>query len=324
MKRILTKQKVGDMLLLYLYDANRDRIGLSIVPESLKDEITLEEDCDIESLVQLRLEGESHVRRYSHSAILRNSIVARELRFKEQYIERDAGLKTIVTVLENQKVKVYHKVRYYKDTKTITMTSEIINKFINPITIERISSFSICNWPMFGTREECNDKKLYRMRNKKSTKGKMQEETFKDLEDIEKDMEKNIEIESSWSRYGIQSICYGEGNVNSVKTYFPWGVIEDQKRGVCFGAMIAHSDFGKIDVYNKGNRCTVSGGLGNQEGAQWKKTLAKGESFVTPEAIITVAASDVKSASNRLIQGLQELKGIEHFVIDANWYAKTV
>lgn len=297
MKQILTKQKVGDMLLLYLYDTNNDRIGLSMVPESLEDKITLDGDWNIESLIHLKLVGDPYTGGFSSRESMRYSEPFKELTFCEQYVEYSMGAKTIVTVLESKKLLASHKVRYQDDAKTVTVSTEIKNRFINPITLEMVSSFSICGWPMIGTGIRSDDMKLYRMRRKQSAKGKLKKEIIIDAQ-----------VEPSRSQYGVQSIRFGQVGASQDKEYFKGGVVEEQKYGVCLGAMVNYDGAYQTDVYSYDNRRAVVGVLGRSNKTNWTKTLRNGESFGTPETSISVVAGEVEMICARLAKEIQPSK----------------
>lgn len=265
-RQILTKLRVGDMLLLYLYDTNNDRIGLSMVPESFEDEIRLEGNFSIEPLIHLKLAGDPYLGGFSHGRMI--SDVAKELTFREQYVERNMDTKTIVTVLESKKVVVSHKVRYHEEAKIITVTTEIENRFINPITIEMVSNFSISGWPI-----------------------------------IENGLHSN-----GLSRYGIQSIHCGQVGDSQLKEELPVGVIEDIKHGICFGAMVDYDGPWQIDVYNYEDRFAVVGGLRESNKFHWNKILQSGEIFATPETMISVVVGDEEMIRNRFAEEIQLVK----------------
>lgn len=276
MRQILTKIRVGDMLLLYLYDTNNDRIGLSMVPESFEDEITIEGNLSIEPLIHLKLAGDPYLGGFAHGRMI--SDLAKELTFREQYVERNMDTKTIVTVLESKKVVANHKVRYYEDAKMITVNSEIENRFINPITIEMVSNFSICGWPI-----------------------------------IEKELQSN-----DLSRYGVQSIHCGHVEDSQVKEYLQVGVVEDIKHGICLGAMVDNDEPWQIDVYNYEDRFALVGGLRDSNKVHCNKILQSGETFATPETMISVVAGDEEMVRGRFAQETQLSKNESEYTDDVD------
>lgn len=274
-RQILTKIRVGDMLLLYLYDTNNDRIGLSMVPESFEDEITLEGNLSIEPLIQLKLAGDPYLGGFAHGRTI--SDLAKELTFSEQYVERNMDTNTIVTVLESKKVVAYHKVRYHEDAKIITVTSEIENRFINPIAIEMVSNFSICGWPIIENGIQSND----------------------------------------LSRYGVQSIHCGQVRDSQVKEYLQVGVVEDIKHGICLGAMVDYDGPWQIDVYNYEDLFAVVGRLRDSNKVHWNKMLQSGENFATPETMISVVAGDEEMIRERFAQETQLSKKESEYTDEA-------
>lgn len=266
MRQILTKLRVGDMLLLYLYDTNSNRIGLSIVPESLEDKITLEEKLYIEPLIYLKLVGDPYIGEFSNGTGRRD--LAKELEFSEQYVENSMGTKTIVTVLESKKVVALHKVKFHEDAKAITVTTEIKNRWFNPITIEMISNFSICGWPMIKTGM-CSD---------------------------------------GLSRYGVQSIYCGHAGDSKAKEYLSMGVVEDLKHGVSFGAMADYDGLWQMDVYNYEDRFAIVGRLRDGNELHRNKILQKEAIFATPETFISVATGDEDTIRSRFTEEIQRLK----------------
>ena len=265
MRQILTKLRVGDMLLLYLYDTNNDRIGLSMVPESFENKITLEGNLSIEPLIHLKLVGEPYIGGYPQATLIRD--IAKELTFSEQYVERNLDTNTIVTVLENKKVVVSHKLRYHEDANAIIITTEIENRFINPITIETVSNFSFCGWPMIESQLRSAD----------------------------------------MSRYGIQSIQCGKVGDSNMKESLPIGVVEDIKHGICFGAMVDYDGPWQIDIYNYENRFAIVGGLRANNKDFLNEILQNKEVYTTPETMISVVDGDEESIRGRFAQEIQYL-----------------
>lgn len=254
------------MLLLYLYDTNNDRIGLSMVPTSFEDEITLDGNLSIEPLIHLKLAGDPYLGGFVHGRTI--SAIVKELTFSEQYVEQNMDTKTIVTVLESKKVVAYHKVRYHEDANIITVNIEIENRFINPITIEMASNFSICGWPIIENGIHSND----------------------------------------FSRYGVQSINCGQVGDSQGKVYLQVGVVEDIKHGICLGAMADYDGPWQIDVYNYEDRFAVVGGLKESNQVYWNTILQSGEVFATPETMISVVAGDEEMLRGRFTQEIQLLK----------------
>lgn len=353
MKMILTKQYVGDMVALYLCETNNDRVGLCIVPKEQENEVNLDGNWSIEPMVQVHLSGEASPGGFSHGRSMRNSISANNLTFREQYktVEKDGSI-TCNTILESQKLEVVHRLTFKENGVGAFVETEVKNIFIKDITIEMLSSFSLCGFPSFGEGERAEDLNFYRMMSKWSAEGRLKKESFV-----------NLQLEPSWQKYGVQSIRFGQNGSMPVRGYFPWAIVEDTSYQVSLGAMIYYAGSWQMELYNKDERYGLSGGLADFEQGHWRKTLKYGESITTPKAVITVVKGGVDDVSNRFTKMMEKQeeyipssekelsityneycttwgmpseeriknilphlknKGIKYFVIDAGWYAKTV
>lgn len=353
MKMILTKQYVGDMVALYLCETNNDRIGLCIMPKEQEENVNLDGNWSIEPMVQVHLSGEASPAGFSHGRSMRNSISANNLTFREQYkTVNEDGTITCNTILESQKLEVIHKLTFKDNGVGAFVETEVKNIFVKDITIEMLSSFSLCAFPALGEGERAEDLNFYRMMSKWSAEGRLKKESFV-----------NLQLEPSWQKYGVQSIRFGQNGSMPVRGYFPWAVVEDTKYNISLGAMIYYAGSWQMELYNKDERYGLSGGLADFEQGHWRKTLKYGESITTPKAVITVAEGGVDDVSNRLTKMMEKEaahiptsekdlpilyndycttcgmpseerikeilpylkgKGIKYFVIDAGWYAKTV
>lgn len=277
-KQILTKQKVGAMFILYLYDTVSEQIGLSMVPESKETQVSLEGNWDIEPLVQIGLMG----RNSKNSSMERMN----QLNFIEQYIERKSANNVIVTELENQRVQVKHKIGFSENTSIVRITTEVTNRFINPIKINHLTSFSITGWPMYGTDIGSEGMQLY----------KLSDQTVSEFMN-KNESNTNIQFESSWSRYGIQRINYNQVEQEGKSKYIPFGVVEDKNNSVYLSAMVQCESNWKMDIYANKDRYAICGGYKDEVASRWSKTLMQGECYTTPEVLISVVEGSVQECN---------------------------
>lgn len=351
MKQIIARKKLGDMLVLYLYDTNQERIGLCIVPESMEDRINLEGDWSVESLVQIKLIDDPYPEG-SYGVSMRNSRTSDELTFSEQYIEKTGNEHSIVTVLVSRKLIAWHRLNFLEGSKAITVKVEVKNHFGKEITIEMIESFSLCGLPMSSKEVTLKDCNLYRLHSSPYLTGKLKGESLSTL------------FGDTTRRKGIvQSKRFGQVATMPIDAYLPWGVVEDTRNHICMGAMIQNTGSWQMEIYKRDERIAFAGGIGDLENSHWKKTLKCNASFMTPEAIVTTVTGDVETLSERFIQFMkyrrpvrsdreedmpiifndshtvngnpseteiksiiQELrmKGISYYVMDAGWYSKVI
>ena len=174
-----------------------------------------------------------------------------------------------------------------------------------------------------------------------------------------KDVE-DLQLEPSWAGHAVRCERFGQVGSMPVNGFFPYIVMEDKKEDIFWGAQIAHNASWQMEVFRRGTQIHVSGGLADREFGHWMKNIAVGESFTTPEAILSVCrGGGIDRISQRLTSALEREmdngpeceqslpvmfneycttwgdpshenicnivdtikdKGFEYFVIDAGWY----
>jgi alpha-galactosidase len=352
MIQLYKKYLFGDMAVIYILDPKTELLGMTVLPAAFADNFVTEGKWTVESLVQVKAVGDPYPDGFSHGHTMRNSRTARNLKLIGQTEEKKENTTTIITLLQSEKLKAIHRLSYQEGELYFTSQTEIVNITENTVGIEMISSFSVCGFSSLEEEERMKDFKLHRLQSKWSAEGR-----------LETDEMQKLQLEPSWMRSGVQSIRFGEVGSMPVRRYFPWVVLEDEKYGYCFGGQLYHPASWQIEVYNRDDRISVSGGIADREFGHWLKNLKAGESFVTPKAVLTVCRGNVDEVSYRLTsaqkrnldlvpEAEKELpvvfnefcttwgspstenikrivntiknKGIKYCVIDAGWYARRI
>jgi len=196
-----------------------------------------------------------------------------------------------------------------------------------------------------------NQLKMHRLRSVWSMEGRLESIDVEDLQ-----------LEASWAGHAVRCERFGQAGSMPVNGFFPYIVMEDKKEDIFWGAQIAHNASWQIEVFRRGTQIQVSGGLADREFGHWMKNISAGESFATPEAILSVCHSGgVDRISQRLTSALEREmdngpeceqslpvmfneycttwgdpshanicnivnaikdKGFAYFVIDAGWYRR--
>jgi alpha-galactosidase len=340
------------MTVIYLYDRNTELLGMSILPAKLEDKYVTQGKWTVESLVQVKAIGDPYPDGFSHGHTMRNSRTARNLKLVQQTLEEGDHSKTVVTTLRSDKLEAIHRLSYEEGAYVLNSVTEIKNRTPDVIGIEMLSSYSVCGFSSLEEEERMQDFKLHRLRSKWSAEGKLDSSDLVELQ-----------LEPSWMRSGVQSIRYGEVGSMPVRRYFPWMVLEDVKYGYCVGSQLYHPASWQMEVYNRDDRISFSGGIADREFGHWVKNLAPGEVFITPKAILSTCMGTVNEISHRLtsaqnknlsrvpeiekalpivfnefcttwgspsLENIKKIvrtiqdKGITYCVIDAGWYAKKI
>lgn len=170
-----------------------------------------------------------------------------------------------------------------KDTPCGDVT-EIVTTFKNEsdtaCTLEMLASFAIS-----GVKAD----KVHRMQSFWSAEGKLRTETVKDLH-----------LEPSWNRCATRVEKFGNLGTMPVRKYFPFVALEDSESGRVLGISLYSPSSWQMELLCKeSEELTVVGGIADRDFGHWTKTVAPGESFTAPKAIVAEGES-IYDVTNRL------------------------
>lgn len=162
-----------------------------------------------------------------------------------------------------------------KDTPCGDVT-EIVTTFINEsdtaCTLEMLASFAIS-----GVKAD----KVHRMQSFWSAEGKLRTETIEDLH-----------LEPSWNRCATRVEKFGNLGTMPVRKYFPFVALEDSESGRVLGISLYSPSSWQMELLCKeSEELTVVGGIADRDFGHWTKTVAPGESFTAPKAIVAEGES---------------------------------
>ncbi len=350
MKKLLSKIQMGDMLLCY-WTSEKNQAELVLLPVQLEHRAAPPK-AEIDSMVQLKISGDAFPFGFANGQTMRNCETTMSMRYVNQDILESAGKKTVITKLKNQNgLEAEHVVEYESGYSALTIYTIITNAGGEEVELEMLSSFSLAGITPFEEDEASGQLLLHRLRSKWSNEGRVETNTIE-----------NLQLEPSWSGWGVQSEKFGSVGSMPVRKYFPIAAVEDCRNHVVWAAELACASSWQMEIYRRDANLCISGGLADDDFGQWKKRMKPGECFRTPCAYLTVYEGGFDDACQRLIsiqkkalgkqgnlpglpvmfnefcttwgnpnrQKIMDMlevlkgKGIDYFIIDAGWYADSV
>lgn len=347
---ILKEYNLGDMIARYLTDPVSGQTGLMLLPLEAACYEMPEKDMNMESLVQLKLTGDIYNEAYAMGSSMRNGESVRRLRYHSQSCETDESGIRIDTVLRDDRMyEVTHHLKWKDGMPYVRMYCTFENKSQASCKLEMMESFSLGGLSPYlkGDGHECLN--LHRIRSVWSQEGRHEVLPVEDLQ-----------LEPAWDPHAVRCERFGQAGSMPVNKFFPFAAIEDCKNHIFWGAQIAHNASWQMEVYRKDDGLALSGGLADREFGHWMKEVRPGESFITPQAIVTTACTesfDVFTArlTEAAVENMEEMpkseqelplvfneycttwgnpshenimeilekikgKGFRYFVIDCGWY----
>ncbi len=159
--------------------------------------------------------------------------------------------------------------------------TEFTNGSAGDVTLEMLASVALKNVAA---------DRIHRLQSFWSAEGRLRTETVEELH-----------LERSWSGAGVRFEKFGNTGSMPVRKYFPFLALENSKTGEFTGLLLCVGGSWQIEILRKeDDTLSVSGGLADGDFGQWEKTLAPGESFLAPEAILAVGKS-LEDVCHRLV-----------------------
>ena len=84
MIQILEEYLFGDMTARYVTDQKKEKVGLILLPASVPAPADIEKKQEPDSLVQIKIAGDTYGGAYSQGSTLRNSQTVQQLKFWKQ------------------------------------------------------------------------------------------------------------------------------------------------------------------------------------------------------------------------------------------------
>ncbi|MBR4342583.1 MAG: alpha-galactosidase [Lachnospiraceae bacterium] len=304
-KEIFSKFELGDMLAVFIKDNRSGSVGFTLLPKGFDERIELDGWWSVEPAVQCKFVGDNYPDGFIHGHSMKNSQSANDMKFVGQRVEmateESSSVCKIITEYERRNVKISSILEYAEGATFIKAYSVFESDSAEKQTLEMASSFNICAFPCVGKGLRQKDLILHRLKSKWSMEGKLESRGFLDME-----------LEPAWLRIGASSERFGEIGSMPVRRYFPWMVVIDRGErsyteklderkssdasvqdslgscGYSIGAQLYINSSWQMEVYNRDEKNSLSGGIADREFGHWMKDLNPGDRFVTPEAILTV------------------------------------
>lgn len=321
MKKIYSEFILGDMRACYVQDEEMGSVELVLLPADMAYEVSYREKPYPDSLVQVKLSGDTYAGGYAGGRTMRQSASVLALRLEGQEVtcagelqgkETDAlGLasekqgeqgkngETVIctTLVDDRGYRYRHYLVWKKGKRSLLSHTEFENASGQAAGLEMLSSFSLGGISPFVGADESGMLKLHRIRSVWSMEGRAESQLLEDLQ-----------LEPSWGGHAVRCERFGQVGSMPVNGYFPYAVMEDTKSGIFWGAQLCHNASWQMEIYRRGDDAALSGGLADYDFGHWMKRVEPGETFVSPKAILSVCrGGGIEEISQRMTAALDEM-----------------
>ncbi|NLI21947.1 MAG: alpha-galactosidase [Clostridiales bacterium] len=351
MTTLLSEIILGDMAVQYHLDDETQRVGLQLMPQGMQERAQAKRQ-ELDPLVQLMIQGDGFPNGFANGHTLRNGSTVNRFRYAGQTVAQAQNLRHIVTTLRSEDgQQVTHTLTHDRRFGGVQIVTAYQNNGDRPVTLSLLSSFCLGGLTPFIAGDAPESLVIHRLRSRWSNEARLESIPAEDLQ-----------LEPSWSGYGVACERFGQTGSMPVRRFFPMVVVEDTRSHVFWGAQLACPSSWQMELYRRDDALCVSGGLADEDFGHWQKTLLPGEAFTAPAATLSVCAGTLDDLCDRLtamhsrplerlamparlpvvfnefcttwgnpssgnirrILSLLRGRDIDYFVIDSGWYADEV
>jgi alpha-galactosidase len=286
----------GDLVLGFDRDASTGGMSLAMVPTSHREALSRTADASGpsvkgEPVVQIALSGETGPGDRAQGRSMLNGSTTAALCFVDQRVQESAEGVSVDTELQvDGLLAVTQRTDWTAGDRAVRASTVVKNISSAPLELTMVTSFCLSGLSPFPGRGRPGDLVVHRLRSAWSSEAKLVSETLEDMH-----------LEPAWID-GVATIeRFGQVGTMPVRGFAPFVAVEDVGAGVTWAAEVAWSGSWQVELCRRGDALAISGGLADLELGHWRKTLAPGEVFVTPSALLTVAVGGVDECAQRLV-----------------------
>lgn len=289
MREILNRYTLGGLTAVYRREG--DVVELLLVPAGSEGSIA-RADCAAEPLIQAKLTEDDAPAFFSGGRTMRNSPTVKTMRYAGQTAQKSADKTVVVTKLADPRGLAYtHTLTLYADNPAAEVVTSVENTGSEAHTLEMLSSFTLGSLSPFSAGLAPETLKIHRLRSTWSAEGRLVTEAAEDLQ-----------LEPSWKCYSANSVRFGSVGSFPVRGFVPFCAVEDTAHGVTWAAATTQGSSWQMELYRQDFGLSLSGGLADREFGAWCKTLAPGETFTAPKAVVTAVQGGVDLAAQVLAE----------------------
>lgn len=289
MREILNRCTLGGLTAVYRREG--DIVELLLVPAGSEGGIA-RADCAAEPLIQAKLTEDDAPAFFSGGRTMRNSPTVKAMRYAGQTAQVFDDKIVIVTKLTDPRGLAYtHTLTLYADNPAAEVVTSVENTGSEAHTLEMLSSFTLGSLSPFSAGLAPESLKIHRLRSTWSAEGRLVTEAAEDLQ-----------LEPSWKCYSANSVRFGSVGSFPVRGFVPFCAVEDTAHGVTWAAATTQGSSWQMELYRSDYALSLSGGLADREFGAWCKTLAPGECFTAPKAVVTAVQGGVDLAAQTLAE----------------------
>ena len=265
----------------------QDIPSLCLVPQGMEGQVEPEKLKIMTGMAQLHVRGAGHRANYARGTTMLASNTAYSMRLAGR-VRAGAG---VITKLKNDQGLVFEQ-ELTPQGRALRCRAHVRNEGGAPITLDHAATFCISGMTPFEAGGAPDCLRLHRFTSFWSGEGRHECQTLEELG-----------LESGWTPGLTRCLRIGQTGTLPVRGYFPTMALEDTRRQVTWAVNLGWAGSWSMELYRRGDRVNLCGGLAGFDEGHFRKTLQPGEELTLPEACLTVVRGGIDEACEALLDG---------------------
>ncbi len=310
----ISRHALGPILARYVQPTGTTRCELQLIPVEMADRLTdprgtMEGRLEIaalppkfhpvpadspNSLVQVSLREDDSGSSFASGVTLAEGMTMTTLDYVRQKITTTDDDTTIATTFADRggRFRCIHRLSHRAGEAGLRSAGEFVNESSAPLELELLTSFALNSLTPFASANSTPHLRFHRFRSWWSTEGRVDSTSLGALH-----------LERSWGGFSTVAERFGQVGTMPVRHWFPTAAVEDRTAGVVWAAQLAWAGSWQMELFRRGDRVSLYGGLADYEFGHWMKSIAPGEHFTSPPAYLTVVVGTLDDACHALLDG---------------------
>jgi len=300
-----TDYSMEDLTARYVLDEESGHISLCLLPDGMETLHKVRREWlnapelegigqdirawKVGSLAHLALSN--HPRSRGAGQTLKHGFSTDQLRFVSQQVAETSEETRVLTVLRaDEGYGIRHTLTHRRKFSGFMIQTEFFNDSNASVGLDLLTSFALDDLSPFAAGDCADRLALHRVRGGWAEEGLRQ-----------RDNAIALGLSPAWAYVFPESERYGVLGTWPVGRFFPYGAVEDAGSGVIWGAWLAHNGSWQMELSRADDGFSFSGGLADREFGTWRKTIAPGECFMAPAALLSVVRGQIGALDRRLM-----------------------
>lgn len=319
--------ELNGTIVRYVLNEASGAVGLMLFPATMRDQVVTHRRTfaqwpefqnpkdspaatGVDSLVHFTLLGSTVGASFANGRTMRRSPETEALKYHSQQ-ERSVcdalGTRRIITTVLRHPAghTLTHELTWFDDEKAGHVLTSFSNGSDQPVELGLLTSYALGGISPFAEDDAPERIFVHRFRSNWSGEGRHESRLLEELH-----------LERTWSGSGTNVERFGQVGSMPVRSYYPCIAVEDRVAKVVWGAQLHWAASWQMQIGHCDDQVTIDGGLADRELGHWHKTIAPGETFTSPKAVIACAAGDIDDLCDALThtqqRPLRTLPAVEH------------